>query len=108
MRPLAASVLAAEALVVFFATLVAANVAGGPDPGTAWLVGGGSAVLCLLLCGLPFLLIIGESNQAQFDVLHLPQQGLPRLTLLPARPCRKDACRVQAIQCIRQRLIAKI
>ena len=51
MRTLAASVLAAEALVLFFATLVASDLADADDR-TVWLVGGGTAVLCLLVMAL--------------------------------------------------------
>jgi hypothetical protein len=51
-RVLAASVLAAEAFVVFFATIVAANLSDDVRAGTAWAVGGGFAVACLLLSGL--------------------------------------------------------
>jgi Protein of unknown function (DUF4233) len=51
MRILASTVLTAEALVVFFACLVAVQLT---DIGTAtvWAVGGSFALLCLLLCGL--------------------------------------------------------
>ncbi len=51
MRRLAASVLAFEAFVVFFATLVAANLS-LVMPGVAWTGGGLFALGCLLLCGL--------------------------------------------------------
>jgi hypothetical protein len=50
-RTLAASVLAAEAFVIFFATIVAANLSSVPA-GTAWAVGGSAAVACLVLAGL--------------------------------------------------------
>lgn len=51
MRTLAAAVLTAEGLVLFFATLVAkdlSDVAGG----TVWAVGGAGALSALLLAGL--------------------------------------------------------
>ena len=51
MRILAASVLVAEAFVVLFATIVAANLS-DVGAGTAWSVGGGFALACLALCGL--------------------------------------------------------
>ncbi|MGH3341575.1 MAG: DUF4233 domain-containing protein [Carbonactinosporaceae bacterium] len=51
MRTLASSVLVAEALVIFFAVLVAMRLS-GVDPATVWSVGGGLAGACLLLCGL--------------------------------------------------------
>ncbi|MCX9189958.1 DUF4233 domain-containing protein [Carbonactinospora thermoautotrophica] len=51
MRRLAASVLVFEAFVVFFATLVAANL-GPVTPTVAWTGGGLFALGCLLLCGL--------------------------------------------------------
>ncbi len=51
MRALGAAVLVFEALVLFFATLVALDLS---DVGhaTLWSVGGGGAVLCLVLAGL--------------------------------------------------------
>ncbi len=51
MRTLAASVLASEALVLFFATLVATELS-EVDDSTLWSVGGGAAVACLLIAGL--------------------------------------------------------
>jgi hypothetical protein len=50
-RTLAASVLAAEAFVLFFATLVAKDLSTVDEP-TLWAVGGGSAIACLVLTGL--------------------------------------------------------
>lgn len=51
MRGVCAAVLVFEGLVIFFATLVALDLS---DHGTAtvWGVGGGGAVLCLVLAGL--------------------------------------------------------
>ncbi len=51
MRTLTASVLAAEAFVLFFATLVATDLS-EVDDSTLWWVGGGAAVACLLVAGL--------------------------------------------------------
>lgn len=51
MRTLAASVLVAEAFVLFFAVLVAKDLS-GVDDATVWWVGGGSAVACLVVAGL--------------------------------------------------------
>jgi hypothetical protein len=50
-RVLAGSVLAAEAFVIFFATIVAANLT-DVGAGTAWAVGGAFALAFLVLCGL--------------------------------------------------------
>ena len=51
MRGICAAVLVFEGLVIFFATLVALDLSDVSD-GTLWAVGGGGAVLCLLLAGL--------------------------------------------------------
>ena len=51
MRVLAASVLVAEAFVLFFATLVATDLTSIDDV-TVWTVGGGAAVACLVVAGL--------------------------------------------------------
>ena len=51
MRTLAASVLVAEAFVLFFATLVASALT-DIDGSTVWWVGGGAAVACLVLTAL--------------------------------------------------------
>jgi hypothetical protein len=51
-RVLAASVLAAEAFVIFFATIVAANLSEDVSTGTAWAVGGGFSLAFLAMCGL--------------------------------------------------------
>lgn len=51
MRTLAASVLVAEAFVLFFATLVATDLSDIDDP-TLWWVGGGAALACLVVTGL--------------------------------------------------------
>lgn len=48
MRAIAASVLLFEGLVLFFAILVALELT-DVDHSTLWLVGGGGALLCLLL-----------------------------------------------------------
>jgi hypothetical protein len=50
-RGICAAVLVFEGLVVLFATLVALDLT-DIDHGTLWAVGGGAAVLCLLLAGL--------------------------------------------------------
>jgi hypothetical protein len=50
-RTLAASVLVAEAFVLFFATLVATELS-DVDDGTVWAVGCGAAVACVLVAGL--------------------------------------------------------
>jgi hypothetical protein len=50
-RTLAASVLVAEAFVLFFATLVAKDLS-SVDESTLWVVGGAGAAACLLLTGL--------------------------------------------------------
>jgi hypothetical protein len=50
-RTLAASVLVAEAFVLFFATLVAKDLS-TVDSSTLWAVGGGAAVACLVLTAL--------------------------------------------------------
>jgi Protein of unknown function (DUF4233) len=51
MRVLGSSVLVAEAFVIFFATIVAANLT-DVGAGTAWAVGGAFALACLAVCGL--------------------------------------------------------
>ena len=51
MRTLAASVLVAEAFVLFFATLVAKDLS-TVDDAQLWAVGGGGAAACLVLAGL--------------------------------------------------------
>ena len=51
MRTLASSVLVGEALVLFFATLVATDLS-SVDDGAVWAVGGGGAAACLVLTGL--------------------------------------------------------
>ena len=51
MRGICAAVLVFEGLVIFFATLVALDLS-DVDHATLWWVGGGGAVLCLLLAGL--------------------------------------------------------
>ena len=51
MRTLAASVLVAEAFVLFFATLVAKDLS-TVDNAHLWAVGGGGAAACLVLAGL--------------------------------------------------------
>ncbi len=51
MRGIAAAVLVFEGMVIFFATLVALDLT-DVDHATLWVVGGGGAVLCLLLAGL--------------------------------------------------------
>jgi hypothetical protein len=48
---LAASVLVAEAFVIFFATLVAKDLS-DIDGSTVWVVGGGGALACLVVAGL--------------------------------------------------------
>jgi hypothetical protein len=50
-RGICAAVLVFEGLVIFFATLVALDLSDVSD-GALWAVGGGGAVLCLLLAGL--------------------------------------------------------
>jgi len=50
-RTLASSVLASEAFVLFFATLVATDLSDVGDA-TLWAVGGGAAVACLVVTGL--------------------------------------------------------
>jgi len=50
-RGITAAVLVFEGLVIFFATLVALRLT-DIDHATLWWVGGGGAVLCLLLAGL--------------------------------------------------------
>jgi Protein of unknown function (DUF4233) len=50
-RTLASSVLVGEAFVLFFATLVATDLADVSD-GAAWAVGGGAAVLSLAVTAL--------------------------------------------------------
>ena len=51
MRTLAASVLVAEAFVLFFATLVAKDLS-TVDDATLWSVGAGGAAACLVLTAL--------------------------------------------------------
>ena len=51
MRTLASSVLASEAFVLFFATLVATDLSDVEDA-TLWAVGGGAALACLVVTGL--------------------------------------------------------
>ncbi len=51
MRILASAVLVSEALVVFFATLVAQGL-GDTSAGTVWLMGGALSLACLLASGL--------------------------------------------------------
>ena len=51
MRGIAAAVLVFEALVIFFATLVALDLTDVSDR-TLWWVGGVGAVLCLVVAGL--------------------------------------------------------
>ncbi len=51
MRVLASSVLVFEALVIFFATLVASDLS-DLDPTTLWLVGCGASLACLVVAGL--------------------------------------------------------
>ena len=51
MRGICAAVLVFEGLVIFFATLVALDLT-DVDHATVWWVGGGGAVLCVLLAGL--------------------------------------------------------
>ena len=51
MRGICAAVLVFEGLVIFFATLVALDLT-DVDHATLWSVGGGGAVLCLVLSGL--------------------------------------------------------
>ncbi|MGZ4480080.1 MAG: DUF4233 domain-containing protein [Nocardioidaceae bacterium] len=51
MRTLAATVLVSEALVIFFATLVAKDLS-DVEGAAVWTVGIGAAVACLLLAGL--------------------------------------------------------
>ena len=51
MRGICAAVLVFEGLVIFFATLVALDLT-DVDHATLWSVGGGGAVLCVLLAGL--------------------------------------------------------
>ena len=51
MRGICAAVLVFEGMVIFFATLVALDLSDVSDS-TLWWVGGGGAVLCLLLAGL--------------------------------------------------------
>jgi len=50
-RTLAASVLVAESFVLFFATLVAAELS-DLDGSTVWAVGGGGALACLVVTAL--------------------------------------------------------
>jgi hypothetical protein len=50
-RVFAATVLTAEAFVIFFGTIVAAHLSAAPA-GVAWAVGSAFAVCCLLVCGL--------------------------------------------------------
>lgn len=51
MRILASAVLISEALVVFFATLVAQGL-GDTSAGSVWLLGGALSLACLLTSGL--------------------------------------------------------
>jgi hypothetical protein len=50
-RGICAAVLVFEGMVIFFATLVALDLT-DVDHATLWSVGGGGAVLCLVLAGL--------------------------------------------------------
>ena len=51
MRGICAAVLVFEGLVIFFATLVALDLT-DVDHATLWAVGGGGALLCVVLAGL--------------------------------------------------------
>jgi hypothetical protein len=64
-RTLGASVLVSEALVVFFAVLVAKDLS-GVDGSVVWAVGGGVALGCVLVAGLlghPWAYVAGSVLQ---------------------------------------------
>ncbi len=65
MRGICAAVLVFEGLVIFFATLVALDLT-DVDHAALWWVGGGGAVLCLVLAGLlrlPWAFVAGSVLQ---------------------------------------------